>query len=115
MLLLLRQVTIIGLFRDLQGVASATNSRKNYGLLFDWLYPAHFPVIVACLKAWADVPAVTTPLLKFMAEFVFNKGQRLTFDSSSANGILLFRCGPKKLPHSVSCRNFCCHAKSCCW
>lgn len=34
---------------------------------------------------------VTTPLLKFMAEFVFNKSQRLTFDSSSPNGILLFR------------------------
>lgn len=34
---------------------------------------------------------VTTPLLKFMAEFVLNKSQRLTFDCSSPNGILLFR------------------------
>lgn len=34
---------------------------------------------------------VTIPLLKFMAEFVLNKSQRLTFDSSSPNGILLFR------------------------
>jgi hypothetical protein len=34
---------------------------------------------------------VTTPLLKFVSEFVFNKSQRLTFDSSSPNGILLFR------------------------
>lgn len=34
---------------------------------------------------------VSTPLLKFMAEFVLNKAQRLTFDSSSPNGILLFR------------------------
>lgn len=34
---------------------------------------------------------VTTALLKFMAEFVLNKTQRLTFDSSSPNGILLFR------------------------
>eukprot|EP00889_Picochlorum_renovo_P000192 jgi/Picre1/27222/NNA_000191.t1 len=30
-------------------------------------------------------------ILKFLAEFVHNKTQRLTFDSSSANGILLFR------------------------
>lgn len=30
-------------------------------------------------------------MLKFMAEFVMNKTQRLTFDSSSPNGILLFR------------------------
>jgi hypothetical protein len=34
---------------------------------------------------------VTAPLLKFVAEFCFNKSQRLTFDSSSPNGILLFR------------------------
>lgn len=132
-------------------------------MLFDWLYPAHFPTVLACLEAWAggalsapqpgllqhalsasalflcadarpciaargislracpcrlrhaagptayglgprsrrerarqtallaDMPEVTTALLKFMAEFVLNKTQRLTFDSSSPNGILLFR------------------------
>ena len=61
------------------------------GLLFDWLYPAHFPTLRACLDAWADSPDVTTAVLKFMAEFALNKTQRLTFDSSSPNGILLFR------------------------
>ena len=60
-------------------------------MLFDWLYPAHMPTLLMCLEAWADVPDVTTSLLKFMAEFVLNKSQRLTFDSSSPNGILLFR------------------------
>lgn len=44
-----------------------------------------------CLEAWADTPEVTTAVLRFMAEFVLNKGTRLTFDSSSPNGILLFR------------------------
>ncbi|CAK0751589.1 hypothetical protein CVIRNUC_002079 [Coccomyxa viridis] len=85
-----RQV-VIGLFRDLRGVTMATNSRRTYGLLFDWLYPAHFPTLRACLEAWADSPDVTTAMLKFMAEFALNKTQRLTFDSSSPNGILLFR------------------------
>lgn len=61
------------------------------GLIFDWLYPAHFPVILLCLEAWADTPEVTTALLRFMAEFVMNKSTRLAFDSSSPNGILLFR------------------------
>ena len=61
------------------------------GLLFDWLYPAHFPVISLCLEAWAETPEVTTALLRFMAEFVMNKNTRLAFDSSSPNGILLFR------------------------
>lgn len=34
---------------------------------------------------------VTTPLLKLLDELVQNKSQRLIFDSSSPNGILLFR------------------------
>ncbi|EPS69108.1 hypothetical protein M569_05657, partial [Genlisea aurea] len=82
---------LIGVMRDLRGLAMATNSRKTYGLLFDWIYPAHMPVLLRGISHWADTPEVTTPLLKFMAEFVQNKAQRLTFDTSSPNGILLFR------------------------
>lgn len=36
-------------------------------------------------------PFVTTPILKLMAELVQNRSQRLLFDVSSPNGILLFR------------------------
>ncbi|XP_023537152.1 exportin-7-like isoform X1 [Cucurbita pepo subsp. pepo] len=82
---------LIGLMRDLRGIAMATNSRRTYGLLFDWLYPAHMLLFLKGISQWTDTPEVTTPLLKFMAEFVLNKAQRLTFDSSSPNGILLFR------------------------
>lgn len=82
---------LIGLMRDLRGIAMATNSRRTYGLLFDWLYPAHMPLLLKGISHWSDTPEVTTPMLKFMAEFVLNKAQRLTFDSSSPNGILLFR------------------------
>ncbi|XP_058785699.1 uncharacterized protein LOC131660492 isoform X1 [Vicia villosa] len=82
---------LVGLMRDLRGIAMSTNSRRTYGFLFDWLYPAHMPLILKGISHWTDTPEVTTPLLKFMAEFVLNKSQRLTFDSSSPNGILLFR------------------------
>lgn len=82
---------LIGLMRDLRGIAMATNSRRTYGFLFDWLYPAHMPLLLRAIEQWTDTPEVTTPLLKFVAEFVINKAQRLTFDSSSPNGILLFR------------------------
>ena len=34
---------------------------------------------------------VTTPILKLFAELVQNRSQRLQFDVSSPNGILLFR------------------------
>uniref|UniRef100_A0A0E0NYA0 Importin N-terminal domain-containing protein n=1 Tax=Oryza rufipogon TaxID=4529 RepID=A0A0E0NYA0_ORYRU len=66
-------------------------NRRTYGLLFDWLYPSRMPLLLKAISLYADEPEVTTPLLKFMCEFVLNKAQRLTFDSSSPNGILLFR------------------------
>ncbi|KAH0623001.1 hypothetical protein JD844_030886 [Phrynosoma platyrhinos] len=47
-----------------------------------------------CLRAvelWYHDPACTTPVLKLMAELVHNRSQRLQFDVSSPNGILLFR------------------------
>ncbi|KAF9587660.1 hypothetical protein IFM89_004492 [Coptis chinensis] len=105
---------LIGLMRDLRGIAMATNSRRTYGLLFDWLYPAHMPLILRGISHWTDTPeagfipqhrecgegklsGVTKtgfiPQRLFLgnAQFVLNKAQRLTFDSSSPNGILLFR------------------------
>ena len=45
-----KQGTIIGLFRDLRGIATATNSRRTYSVMFDWLYPQHFPVMLKCLE-----------------------------------------------------------------
>ncbi|CAM9146814.1 unnamed protein product, partial [Choristocarpus tenellus] len=60
-------------------------------MLFDALYPAHFGVFVRAAEEWSDSPEVTTSLIKFMQEFVYNKAQRLVFDQSSPNGILLFR------------------------
>jgi exportin-7 len=45
---------VTGLFRDLRGIAAATNSRRTYCLVFDWLYPQHFSTIIACLEAFSD-------------------------------------------------------------
>ncbi|CAN0263068.1 unnamed protein product, partial [Laminaria digitata] len=82
---------LIGVCRDLRGVTAATNNRRSYGMLFDALYPAHFGVFVRAAEEWSDSPEVTTSLIKFMMEFVYNKASRLVFDQSSPNGILLFR------------------------
>merc|ERR1719197_1578405 len=66
-------------------------------MLFDWLVENpkqatnKVTLFSRALDVWWDDPQVTTPLLKFMAEFVHNKAQRITFDQSSPNGILLFR------------------------
>jgi len=58
---------------------------------FIFRHPKYCPLILRSLEALYDHPSVTTPVLKFFAEFVQNKTQRLQFDTSSADGILLFR------------------------
>ncbi|XP_077991950.1 exportin-7-like [Glandiceps talaboti] len=83
--------TLIGLVRDLRGVAFAINTKTSYMMLFDWIYPTYTPILLRAIEIWYHDPAVTTPVLKLMAELVQNRTQRLQFDVSSPNGILLFR------------------------
>ncbi|KAG8202063.1 hypothetical protein JTE90_010427 [Oedothorax gibbosus] len=82
---------LIGLARDLRGLAFAFNSKVSYMMLFEWLYPAYTPVLHRAIEMWYHDPAVTTPVLKLFAELVVNRSQRLQFDVSSPNGVLLFR------------------------
>ena len=82
---------LIGLMRDLRGIAMATNrfwvnscvpfcltkltdillayvslnilfafffSRRTFGFLFDWLYPAHMPLLLKIIMNCADSPQV---------------------------------------------------------
>ncbi|XP_070539906.1 exportin-7-like isoform X2 [Ptychodera flava] len=83
--------TLIGLARDLRGVAFSINTKTSYMMLFDWIYPTYTPILLRAIEIWYHDPAVTTPVLKLMAELVQNRTQRLQFDVSSPNGILLFR------------------------
>jgi exportin-7 len=87
------KTAVIGALRDLRGVIATMSNRKSYSLFFDWIYPAHAPVLMTICDVYSEagVPEVTTPLLKLFSEFVNNKSQRIIFDSSSPNGILLFR------------------------
>lgn len=84
---------VIGVLRDLRGVICTMSNRRTYALFFEWLYPQYTPVLLKICEVFSEagVPEVTTVLLKFYAEFVHNKSQRIVFDSSSPNGILLFR------------------------
>uniref|UniRef100_T1H8L6 Importin N-terminal domain-containing protein n=1 Tax=Rhodnius prolixus TaxID=13249 RepID=T1H8L6_RHOPR len=82
---------LIGLARDLRGLAFAFNTKTSYMMLFDWIYPAYTPILLHAMELWYREPQVTTPVLKLFAELVQNRSQRLQFDVSSPNGILLFR------------------------
>ena len=95
---------VTGLMRDLRGVVDATVSGPTYNMFFDWLYENKAPngarfsdTLVRIAEVFYDVPDVTSPLLKFVAELVLNKSSRVAFDSSSPNGILLFRLASEVL------------------
>ena len=85
------RLAILGALRDLRGIVASAYNRRTYNLLFEALYPASFPLFARIAETWHDEPYVMTALLKFMQEFVQNKGQRITFEQASADGILLFR------------------------
>ncbi len=82
---------MIGVCRDLRGIFSAALGSHSYGLLFDAIYPVYLKPLGKAAAIWAGAPEVMNPLLKFYAELVNAKGQRIKFAPSSPNGILLFR------------------------
>lgn len=82
---------LIGAFRDLRGVTSSLHNRKSYALLFDVMHPNYLPLLAKVAEAWHDQSDVIISLLRFLQEFCHNKANRVNFDQSSPNGILLFR------------------------
>lgn len=82
---------LIGAFRDLRGIAASLHNRKSYAMLFELMHPAHLPLLAKVADAWHDQVDVIVSLLRFLQEFCHNKANRVNFDQSSPNGILLFR------------------------
>eukprot|EP01062_Namystynia_karyoxenos_P054833 TRINITY_DN453_c0_g1_i1.p1 TRINITY_DN453_c0_g1~~TRINITY_DN453_c0_g1_i1.p1 ORF type:complete len:1120 (+),score=403.14 TRINITY_DN453_c0_g1_i1:101-3460(+) len=94
------KAVIIGWLRDIRGVCSSCVNKRTYTLFFDWVFPfvsAHLsgtpgpPLMLRICHAFAGDSAVAVPLLRFYSDFVNNRSQRISFESSSPNGILLFR------------------------
>jgi exportin-7 len=82
---------LIGVFRDLRGIAASLHNRKTYSALFEILHPQHLPLFSKVADVWFDQTDVMISLLRFLHEFCHNKANRVNFDQSSPNGILLFR------------------------
>lgn len=86
------RIPLIGVFRDLRGITASLHNRKTYSALFDILHPNHLPLLSRVADVWHDQTDVIISLLRFLNEFCHNKANRVNFDQSSPNGILLFRC-----------------------
>jgi exportin-7 len=83
---------LVGVFRDLRGIAASLHNRKTYSALFDILHPRYLTLLSKVADIWHDQTDVVIGLLRFLHEFCHNKANRVNFDQSSPNGILLFRC-----------------------
>eukprot|EP00580_Thalassiosira_gravida_P016865 CAMPEP_0201660514 /NCGR_PEP_ID=MMETSP0494-20130426/3148_1 /ASSEMBLY_ACC=CAM_ASM_000839 /TAXON_ID=420259 /ORGANISM="Thalassiosira gravida, Strain GMp14c1" /LENGTH=1109 /DNA_ID=CAMNT_0048138419 /DNA_START=380 /DNA_END=3709 /DNA_ORIENTATION=+ len=85
------RMPLIGVFRDLRGICMSLHNRRTFGMLFDIIEPQHLPLLPKVADLWYEQPDVMISLLRFMHEFCHNKANRVNFDQSSPNGILLFR------------------------
>jgi len=81
----------LGLMPDLRGMVCGATLKSNYLCFFEWIYPDYLPGLLAATAVWWNDSDVMVALLKFVCELAHNKCQRITFDSSSPQGILLFR------------------------
>ncbi|CEP19967.1 hypothetical protein [Parasitella parasitica] len=78
------------IFVDMCGFISPMQTRRHFVLFFEWFYTEYSSILLRAVEAWSPDPIVSS-LLKFYSEFVHNKSQRLGFEVSSPNGILMFR------------------------
>ena len=50
--------TVIGLARDLRGIAFAFNTKVSYMMLFEWIYPKYTPILQRAVEIWYNDPQV---------------------------------------------------------
>jgi exportin-7 len=55
---------LIGLARDIRGLAYSFNQKTPYIMFFDWIYPTNSPILIRAVEIWAHDPCVTTPVLE---------------------------------------------------
>jgi len=81
----------VGACHDLRGILSAYVTRRPYDQMFDCIFPRYASIFLRAAEMYPTDQVVTPAILKFAVEFAKNTSQRISFSSSSANGILLFR------------------------
>uniref|UniRef100_A0A0X3P2S5 Exportin-7 n=1 Tax=Schistocephalus solidus TaxID=70667 RepID=A0A0X3P2S5_SCHSO len=80
---------IIGLARDLAGVAFSLNTKSSFQMFLDWFYPSCFTLFGRALELWPFDPQVLSPILKLLTEVIHNRNGRLMFDATIPMGYLL--------------------------
>lgn len=80
------------LFYILKGITRGLITSRTFKLFFDWLYPTYFGAIIeGALNAFHDDDQVVIVIFKFLTELVFNRNNRLRFDTWNIDGLIVFK------------------------
>ena len=83
---------VMKLFFILKGIVRGLVTSRTLKLFFDWLYPQYFcSIIEGALNAFHDDDEVVLCVFKFLTEIVFNRNNRLRFDTWSIDGLIVFK------------------------
>lgn len=83
---------VMKLFHILRGILRGLVTGRNFKNFFDWLYPQYLcPIIEGTLNAFHDDDEVVICVFKFLTELVFNRSNRLRFDTWSIDGLIVFK------------------------
>ncbi|PVU89792.1 hypothetical protein BB561_005156 [Smittium simulii] len=82
---------LICLLQTLRGCLTAIITKNSYNLFFLWIFTENFDILAKIVSFLPSDPEIQIAFLKFVKEFVTNKSQRIAFDISSPNGILIFQ------------------------
>ena len=85
-------------FYILKGLTRGLVTNRTFKYFFDWLYPQYFSgIIEGTLNAFHDDDEVVICVLKFLTELVFNRANRLRFDTWNIDGLIVFKESAKYL------------------
>ncbi|KAJ3427873.1 exportin [Anaeramoeba flamelloides] len=83
---------IIGFIKDITGIVKACQDRLSFNLIFNWIYPDIIQIFTHILIHFLNLtPIIAKKCLKFWNELTNNAKNRIKFESSSPNGIYLFK------------------------
>ena len=83
---------VMKLFHILKGIVRGLVTNKTFKQFFDWMYPQYLcPIIEGTLNAFHDDDEVVICVFKFLTEMVFNRSNRLRFDTWSIDGLIVFK------------------------
>lgn len=86
------KLEVMKLFYVLKGILRGLVTSRTFKLFFEWFFPQYFaPIIEGALNAFHQDDQVVQCVFKFLTELVFNRNNRLRFDTNSIDGLIVFK------------------------